>query len=70
MNFMVGLPVTTTKKDIVWVIVDHLTKCAHFLAIHTNYSIERLAKIFVAEIVQLHGVPISITSYRGPRFTS
>lgn len=61
MNFLLGLPLTTTKKDAIWVIVDLLTKSAHFLAIRMSYSLQRIAKHYVAEIVQLHGIPISIT---------
>ncbi|KAA3460467.1 DNA/RNA polymerases superfamily protein [Gossypium australe] len=59
-----------TKKDSVWVIVDRLTKSAHFIPLWVDYSLRRLAKLYVAEIVRLHGVPVSIISDRGPRFTS
>ncbi|KAK6229056.1 hypothetical protein SCA6_018007 [Theobroma cacao] len=57
-------------KDAIWVIVDRLTKSAHFLAVHSTYSIEKLAQLYIDEIVRLHGVPVSIVSYRDPRFTS
>ncbi|GJZ92609.1 putative reverse transcriptase domain-containing protein [Tanacetum coccineum] len=53
-----------------WVIVNRLTKSAHFLAIREDYSIEKLAKIYVDEIVARHGVPVSIISDRDGRFTS
>ncbi|KAA3488176.1 integrase [Gossypium australe] len=62
MDFVSGLPLTPTKKDLVWVIVDRLTKSAHFIL--------KLAKLYVAEIVRLQGVPVSIISDRDPRFTS
>ncbi|KAG8503295.1 hypothetical protein CXB51_001262 [Gossypium anomalum] len=70
MDFVSGLPLTPTKKDSVWVIVDRLTKSAHFIPLCTNYSLQKLAKLYVAEIVRLHGVPVLIISDRDPRFTS
>ncbi|KAA3466784.1 reverse transcriptase [Gossypium australe] len=70
MDFVSGLPLMPTKKDSVWVIVDRLTKSAHFIPVCTNYSLQKLAKLYMAEIVRLHGVPVSIISNRDPRFTS
>ncbi|KAA3470813.1 reverse transcriptase [Gossypium australe] len=70
MDFVSGLPLMPTKKDSVWVIVDRLTKSAHFIPVRTDYSLQKLAKLYVAEIVRLHGVPLSIISDRDPRFTS
>ncbi|WRX08036.1 Integrase [Theobroma cacao] len=70
MDFVVRLPQTQRGKDAIWVIVDRLTKSAHFLAVHSTYSIEKLAQLYIDEIVRLHGVPISIVSDRDPRFTS
>ncbi|KAA3472322.1 DNA/RNA polymerases superfamily protein [Gossypium australe] len=70
MDFVSGLPLTSTKKDSVWVIVDRLTKSAHFIPVHTDYSLQKLAKLYVAEIVRLHRVPVSIISDRDARFTS
>ncbi|KAA3473958.1 DNA/RNA polymerases superfamily protein [Gossypium australe] len=70
MDFISGLPLTPTKKDSMWVIVDRLTKSAHFIPVRTDYSLQKLAKLYVAEIVRLHGVPVSIISDRYPRFTS
>ena len=55
--------------DGIWLIVDRLTKSAHFLPVWKNYKLERLAKLYVNEIVRLHGVPASIVSDRDPRFT-
>ena len=51
-------------------IVDRLTKFAHFLPINVEDSLEKLAQLYVDEIVRLHGVPISIVSDRDPKFTS
>ncbi|XP_052485226.1 uncharacterized protein LOC128040498 [Gossypium raimondii] len=70
MDFVSGLPLTPTKKDSVWVIVDRLTKFAHFIPIRTDYSLQKLAKLYVFEIVRLHGVPILIISNRDLHFTS
>ncbi|KAG8503230.1 hypothetical protein CXB51_001047 [Gossypium anomalum] len=63
------LPLTPTKKDLVWVIVDRLSKSAHFISVHTDYSLQKLAKLYVSEIVRLHGVSVSIISDRDPHFT-
>ncbi|KAJ8763535.1 hypothetical protein K2173_002418 [Erythroxylum novogranatense] len=58
------------KHDAVWVIVDKFTKSAHFLSVRSDYSLDRLADLYVNKIVRLHGVPLSIISDRDPRFTS
>ncbi|XP_021601664.1 uncharacterized protein LOC110606926 [Manihot esculenta] len=70
MDFVVELPLTPRKKDAIWVIVDRLTKSAHFLLVRTHYSLEKYAELYINEIVQLHGVHLSIISDRDPRFTS
>ncbi|KAA3490754.1 DNA/RNA polymerases superfamily protein [Gossypium australe] len=70
MDFVSGLPLTASKKDAVWVIVDRLTKSAHFIPVRMDFSLQKLAKLYVSEIVRLHGVPTSIISDRDPRFTS
>ena len=70
MDFVVGLPRTASGKDTIWVIVDRLTKTAHFIPIRISFSLDRLAKLYVNEIVSKHGVPASIISDRDPRFTS
>ena len=70
MDFVVGLPRTKEGYDAIWVIVDRLTKSAHFLPVHTTYTMDRYAEIYVKEIVRLHGVPLSIVSDRDSRFTS
>ncbi|KAG8488163.1 hypothetical protein CXB51_018403 [Gossypium anomalum] len=70
MDFVSGLPVTPKKKDSIWVIVDRLTKSAHFIPVRTDFSLDKLAELYVSEIVRLHGVPTSIISDRDPRLTS
>ena len=70
MDFVVGLPLTRRKHDSVWIVVDRLTKSAHFLPVRTDYSLDMLAELYIKEIVRLHGIPISIISNRDPRYTS
>jgi len=65
MDFVVRLPRTLGKFDVVWVIVDRLIKSAHFIPVGTSYSSELLAGIYIREIVCLHGVQVSFISYRG-----
>jgi hypothetical protein len=52
-----GLPLTAKKKDSIWVIVDRLTKTAHFIAVHTTSSVQQYAEIYMDQIVRLHGIP-------------
>ena len=68
MDFVTHLPRTSRRHDAVWVIVDHLTKSAHFLAIRITFTLEEFCRLYVREIVRLHGVPVSIISDRDPRF--
>nr|GEV13226.1 putative nucleotidyltransferase, ribonuclease H [Tanacetum cinerariifolium] len=70
MDFVIGLPRTQRRHDAIWVVVDRLTKSAHFLPIRKDYSVSRLAEIFQQEIIRLHGTPSAIVSDRDPRFTS
>ncbi|CAN4106291.1 unnamed protein product [Withania somnifera] len=70
MDFITGLPRSFRKFDSIWVIVDRLTKSAHFLPVKTNYTAEEYARLYIKEIVRLHGVPISIISDRGAQFTA
>ena len=70
MDFVIGLPLTQRKHDSVWVIVDRLTKSAHFISVRIDYFMDRIDEIYVDEIVRLHGVPLSIVSDKTPRFTS
>ena len=70
MDFVIGLPLTPKNKDAVWVVVDRLSKSAHFIPVRTDYSLDKLAELYIANIMRLHGVPMSIISDRDPRFTS
>nr|GFB20171.1 retrotransposon protein, putative, Ty3-gypsy subclass [Tanacetum cinerariifolium] len=70
MDFVTGLPQTQRRHDAIWVVVDRLTKSAHFLPIRKDYSVSRLAEMFQQEIVRLHGTPSAIVSDRDPRFAS
>ena len=67
---MTRLPKTQRGHDAIWVIVDRLTKLAHFIATNNTYSLGRYVRLYVDEIVRLHGAPVSIVSDRDPRFTS
>ncbi|XP_070037149.1 uncharacterized protein [Nicotiana tomentosiformis] len=69
-DFIIGLPRTQHKFDSIWVIVDRLTKLTHILPVRTTYSTEDYARLYIKEIVRLHGFPISIISYRGAQFTA
>nr|KYP56886.1 Transposon Ty3-G Gag-Pol polyprotein [Cajanus cajan] len=70
MDFFVGLPRSGKNCDSIWVIVDRLTKCAHFLPVNIKWSLEKLTQLYIKEIFRLHGVPSSIISDRDPRFIS
>jgi hypothetical protein len=70
MDFITGLPMTRNHKDMIWVIIDRLKKSAHFLAVNQKYNCEKLAKLYVSEIVSKHGVHKIIVSDRGSVFTS
>ena len=70
MDFVSIFPLTQKKRDLVWVIVDKLIKSAHFLPVRLDYSMDRLAELYVSEIVRLHGIPLSIVSDRNPWFRS
>ncbi|GJT25897.1 putative nucleotidyltransferase, ribonuclease H [Tanacetum coccineum] len=70
MDFIIKLPRTSSGHDAIWVVVDRLTKSAHFIAIREDFSTEKLAKVYLDRIVARHGVPVSIISDRDARFTS
>jgi hypothetical protein len=70
MDFIVGLPRTSVGYDSIWVIVDRLTKVAHFIPVRTNDTGAKLAELYMAQIVCLHGVPKKTVSDRGSQFTS
>jgi hypothetical protein len=68
-DFIVGLPRTQSGYDSIWVIVDRLTKVAHFIPVKTTYSGPQLAELYMSRIVCLHGVPKKNVSDRGTQFT-
>ncbi|GKE59480.1 putative reverse transcriptase domain-containing protein [Tanacetum coccineum] len=70
MDFITKLPRSSSGHDAIWVIVDRLTKSAHLLEIQEDYSMEKLARLYIDEIVACHGVPTLIISDRDGRFTS
>ena len=70
MDFVVGLPRTQRGYDSIWVIVDRLTKVAHFILVKTTYNGPKLTQLYMEKIVYLHGVPKKIVSDRGTQFTS
>ena len=70
MDFVVGLLKTLGKYDSIWVNIDRLTKSAHFISVKVTCNAEKLAKLYISEIVRLNGVPLSILSDRGTQFTS
>ncbi|KAM2690392.1 hypothetical protein EV1_043581 [Malus domestica] len=70
MDFVYKLPRTRNGYDGVWVVVDRLTKSAHFIPVREKYSLNKLAELFITKIVKYHGIPVSILSDRDPRFTS
>jgi transposase InsO family protein len=70
MDFIVGLPRTQVGYDSIWIIVDCLTKVAHFILLKTTYSGAKLAELYMSKIMCLHGVPKKIVLDRGSQFTS
>ncbi|GJZ81032.1 putative reverse transcriptase domain-containing protein [Tanacetum coccineum] len=70
MDFITKLPRTPSGYDSIWVIVDRLTKSAHFIPMNEKYKMEKLTRLYLKEIVCRHGVPVSIISDRDPRFAS
>jgi transposase InsO family protein len=70
MDFIVRLPKTAKGFDSIWVIIDQLTKTAHFLPVKVKYPVVAYAKLYIAHILSLHGVPKTIVSDRGPQFVS
>jgi transposase InsO family protein len=70
MDFIVRLPRTQAGYDSIWVIMDRLTKVAHFIPVKTTYSGAKLMELYMSQIVCQHGVPKKIVSDRGSQFTS
>ena len=70
MDFVAGLPLSLRKKDAIWVVVDRLTKSAHFILIRFDYLLDKLAELYISKIVRLHRVPLSIIYDQDSRFLS
>ncbi|GJU56572.1 putative reverse transcriptase domain-containing protein [Tanacetum coccineum] len=70
MDFVTKLQRTSSGQDTIWFIMDRLTKSAHFLPMRKDYKMDRLARLYLNEIVVRHGVPVSIISDHDSRFTS
>ncbi|GJW97047.1 putative reverse transcriptase domain-containing protein [Tanacetum coccineum] len=70
MDFVTKLPKTSTGQDTIWVIVDRLTKSAHFLPMKETNSMEKLTRQYLKEVVSRHGVPVLIISDRDSKFTT
>ena len=68
MDFVTHLPWTSRGHDTVWVIVDRLTKSANFLAVRMTFTLEKFCRLYIREIVRLHGVLVYIVSYQDLRF--
>jgi hypothetical protein len=66
MYFIVGLPPTVKNHNSIWVIVDHLTKSAHFIHVQVDYRPTDYAELYFNQIVRLHGIPRTIISDHGP----
>jgi hypothetical protein len=62
MDFIIGLPLTVRKFDLIWVIVNRLFKSAHFIPVNTKYRVEKYDEIYIAHMLCLHGVPMMIIS--------
>jgi hypothetical protein len=69
MDFVDGLPLSH-NKDRIWVVVDRLTKSAHFIPVRSTNSVEELADIYIDNVVKYHGAPVSVVTDRGTEFTS
>jgi hypothetical protein len=70
MDFIVGLPLMACKFDSIWLIMDQLSKSAHFIPVHTNYNVQKYAGIYIARVLCLHGVLKMIISDRGSQFVT
>ena len=70
MDLVTHLPQTVRKHDAIWVIVDRLTKSAHFLVVWMTFTLAEFCSLYIREIVRLHGVPVYMVSDRDPRFTT
>ena len=68
MDFVTHFPRTLGRHDAMWVIMDQLTKSAHFLVVRMTFTLEEFCRLYIREIIRLHGVTVSIVSNRDPRF--
>jgi hypothetical protein len=70
MDFVVGFPLTSHRHNVILVIIDKLTNSAHFISVRDTYYVTDVARVFLSEVICLHGIPKKIISYRDSRFTS
>jgi hypothetical protein len=70
MDFIVGLPMTARKFDLIWLIMDRFTKLVHFIPVNNRYDAQKYADIYVAHVLCLHGVPKTIIFDRGSQFVA
>jgi hypothetical protein len=70
MDFVVGLPLTSHRHNAILVIVDKLTKSARFISVRDTYDVTEVERVFVSEVIHLHGIPKKIISDRDSKFTS
>lgn len=70
MDFVIGFSNTPRGSNAIWVIVDRLTKSTYFISVKINFSLQKLAEIYISMIMKLHGISLSIIYGRDPRFTS
>ena len=68
MEFLTHFPWTPRRHDTVWVMVDLITKSSHFLAVRMTFTLEEFYRLYIREIVRLHGVLVSIVSDIDPKF--
>ena len=70
MDFVTGLLNTSKGYNAFWAVVGRLTKTSHFIPIRDDFSLDQLARLYIKEVIRLHGTPLSIISDRDLRFTS
>ena len=69
-GFHVGFPLTSQRHNAILVVVDKLTKSAHFILVRDTYDVTDVARVFISEVIRLHGFPTKIIFDRDSRFTS
>src|SRR3954470_13183422 len=70
MDFITGFPLSQKKNNAIFVVIDNLSKVAHFFPVKNSISAAQLAELYTARVVSLHGIPKKISSARGSLFTS